>query len=374
MKNLSAVLNTRWFKITIALIVLVVVIAFAAWWGWNHYGKTIYEDRQLLKAEDAFNENDLTTAILVASAVVQSDPTNVNALVQLSLYLSQKGSLEFKEKEFGEKAIVVAKRAIELDGNNSEAWRALGYAHEILQNYYDAHAEYGVALSHDSSNVRAMFGDGHVYDLEGKPAEAEQNYRNAIKVEPGFVEAHAGLGRVLVSQNKLDDAVSEFLIVYNTSKSKHVKAEAAYSLGQIYRAQGKLTDAQKYAEEATVLDPVYPLAWYGAGAVYYSQAIDHTSTAPIADRAALIQKSTVMMNNAIGLNKNQTAAYVQQAVNFSLIGKFEVSFDALEKAQTVVLSDNTLSTPEKGEMIKRIHSVRDSLKALSEAPKPPAAN
>jgi tetratricopeptide (TPR) repeat protein len=239
-----------------------------------------------------------------------------------------------------------------------------------MQNYPDAHTAYGISISHDGNNARAYFGKGHVYDLQSDAAEAEENYRKAITLDSSLVEAHSGLGRVLTGQNRLDEAANEFKVVYDAAVNKRVKAEAAYSLGQIYRSQGKLIEAQKFAEEATVIDPIYPLAWYGAGAVYYSQAIDSKSTDTIEERTSLLQKSTVMMNNAIGLNENQSAAYLQLAINFSLIGKFDVCFEALDKAQTVVLSDITLTTKEKGEMIKRVQSVRDSLKVISETPLP----
>ncbi len=352
------------------LLVVVVLVLIGSWLSMSEQGSGDQVTSQLQEAEDAYNQNDLVSAIAQVTTVINENPTNVTAYIQLSFYLSQYGSLSFKEVEYGEKAIVAANRAIELDKNNSEAWRALGFAHEIMQNYPDAHTAYGIAISHDSSNARAHFGNGHAYDLEGDVAQAEESYRNAIKLDSNLVEAHSGLGRLLVRQNKLDEAATEFKVVYDAAKNKRVKAEAAYSLGQIYRSQGNLIEAQKFAEEATVIDPIYPLAWYGAGAVYYSQAIDSQSSQTIEERASLLQKSTVMMNNSIGLNEMQTAAYLQLAINFSLIGKFDVCFEALDKAQTVVLSDITLTKNEKGEMIKRIQSVRDSLKVISETPLP----
>lgn len=359
-------------SLAVVLLVAVFLVIIGAWLANKDNSLADSQEfDQLQKAEDAYNQNDIASAILQAYDISNSNPSNINAFIQLSFYLSQYGSAYFKEVEYGEKAIVAANRALELDKSSSEAWRALGFATEIMQNYSDAHKYYEVSISHDNNNARAYFGNGHVFDLEGNSAKAEENYRNAIKIDGTLVEAHSGLGRILTRQNNLDAAATEFKIVYDSAKNKRVKAEAAYSLSQIYRSQGKLVEAQKYAEEATVIDPVYPLAWYGVGAVYYSQAIDTKSTETMEGRAALLQKSTVMMNNAIGLNENQTAAYVQLAINFSLIGKFDVCFEALDKAQKVVLSDITLTSTEKSEMIKRIQSVRDSLHVISETPLPP---
>jgi tetratricopeptide (TPR) repeat protein len=47
---------------------------------------------------------------------------------------------------------------------------------------------------------------GHLHELQGRPAEAEGSYREAIRLESGYVEAHTNLGHLLASQGRLTAA------------------------------------------------------------------------------------------------------------------------------------------------------------------------
>jgi len=355
----------HWARTVGVVVVLLVLTGAIVEGGWHYFGKPYYISSKLHSAENSFNNNNINDAIQQTVSVIQGDPENVQAFIDLSLFLSQKGSTEFKEVEYGSKAVVVANEAIKLAPNSSEAWRALGYAYEIQQNYPEAHKDYAKSLSFNPTNIRTLFADAHTYDLEGKNGEAEQGYRRVIAADTSFTPAHAGLGRILIQKNDKNGALDEFMMVYKGTKNKHDKAEAAYSIAMIDNVERKFEDAQKYAEEATVLDPTYPLGWYGVGAVFYARASEPSKTLTIKDRLELLNKSTVMMKDAIGLYPNQSAAYLQLAINFSYLGQFKTTFEILDKAQQVAPNDITLSTKEKLEMIKRIQEIRNTYAELS---------
>ncbi len=360
------VLFMRRFAIPLLIAGLLILLG-AVYFGWNTYGADLIAQHELTTAQESFNNNDINSAIAQVADVIRTNPKNIDAIIQLSLYLAHKGSVEHKEDEFGTKAAQVAEQAIKIDASNSEAWRARGYAYEIMQNYREAHTSYDISLTHNKQNVRTLFDDAHVYDLEGNAGKAEQGYRAALAVDPTFVSAHAGLGRVLIGKNDRIAALNEFTTVYTTSKNKHGKAEAAYAIAMIHLVQKEYADALKYTTEATTLDPLYAQGWYGIGAVYFTQATDPLSKDMLAQRSTYLNKSTEALQDAIKLDPNLSAAYLQLSINFSMIGQFITSLQILDKAETAALGDITLTTSEKAAMIKRIQEVRNSLAVANKA-------
>ena len=151
------------------------------------------EPAAITQSYQAFDNNDLDGAIAAADGVLSSDPNNVSALLAKASALAQKGSLEFKEQEYGTQAIAVANQVLVLDPNNAEAWRIIGYSNEIMQHYDAAHDAYGRAIALDPRNALAIAGDAHAWDLQGDMEKAEAGYRRALAVDPAIVNARIGL-------------------------------------------------------------------------------------------------------------------------------------------------------------------------------------
>ena len=80
----------------------------------------------LAEARQAFDNNDLAGALAAAESALANNPNDINALLAKATTLAQKGSLEFKEKEYGPQAIAVAQQVLALDPNNATAWRIIG--------------------------------------------------------------------------------------------------------------------------------------------------------------------------------------------------------------------------------------------------------
>jgi cytochrome c-type biogenesis protein CcmH/NrfG len=114
----------------------------------------------IVSAVTAFNQNDFATAIADSDTLLASDHNNIDALLAKAITLAQKGSIEFKEAEYGTQAIVVAQQALAIDPKNSEAWRIIGYANEIQQKYDEAHTAYAKSIALNPKNVAAISDDG----------------------------------------------------------------------------------------------------------------------------------------------------------------------------------------------------------------------
>jgi hypothetical protein len=79
-----------------------------------------------------------------------------------------------------------------------------------------------------------------VLDDQGRAAEAEQEFREAIRLRPDLPEAHYNLGLLLARQNKLAEAEREYR---EALRLRSDSAEAHFALGNVLRVQGRFLAA-----------------------------------------------------------------------------------------------------------------------------------
>lgn len=102
---------------------------------------------------------------------------------------------------------------------------------------------------------------------QGKLAEAEKMYREALVLDADFCDAMDNLGVVLRKQGKIDEAISWYL------KSLEIKPEnqlALRNLGIAYQYQDKQEEAIQTFEKLIQVAPDDPEGYYGLGVVYYT--------------------------------------------------------------------------------------------------------
>ena len=321
---------------------------------------------QLATIEDsyrAFDDNDIDGALAAADGILSRDPNDIQALLAKATMLAQKGSLEFKEQEYGPQAIAVAQQVLALDPNNSEAWRIIGYANEIMQNYSAAHDAYAKAMALNPKNSLAVSGDAHAWDLQGEMDKAEAGYRAALALDPNNAAAKGGLARVLVYQNKLDEALPLYESVADTPGNARQRAEAAYSAGQIEEMQGAYADAEARFRSATTVDPSYALGWTGLSSELFRQAfLAQNSTLSADERSTLANESLTDIQKAITLNPNQSLAHYQFAQNIVAMGHSSDALIILNGLKKKMIDEDiTLSSAAKTAMHQKVQDALDTL-------------
>ena len=121
-------------KIIIVLAVLLVVALGVSFIFYPNIPVTDFEKSAvMLKVKDDFNNNNFDGAIKKAETILSGNKKDVSALLAVASTLAQKGSIEFKEKEYGQKAIDIANKVLAIEPNNAEAYRIIGYANEIME-------------------------------------------------------------------------------------------------------------------------------------------------------------------------------------------------------------------------------------------------
>ena len=114
--------------------------------------------------------------------------------------------------------------------------------------------------------VKRIIANGEESERRKLWPQAEQQYLDALQLDPDNVEIHFGLGRVLGEQNKWDEAISEYREVVGLSPNS---APAHYDLGRgLLAAQDPDAAIPEY-REALRLQPGSADAHCGLGLAFY---------------------------------------------------------------------------------------------------------
>jgi putative PEP-CTERM system TPR-repeat lipoprotein len=101
-------------------------------------------------------------------------------------------------------------------------------------------------------DVGVLLVAARTYATTRDPVKAEQALRRAIELDPNNLQAYGMLGQLFLSQQKLDDAVSEF----EALARKQPKSVAAHTMvAMIWQTQGRDAEAQKRYEQILQIDP-----------------------------------------------------------------------------------------------------------------------
>jgi protein O-GlcNAc transferase len=210
--------------------------------------------RALEKAFQSHQAGRLDHAETGYRRVLQSDPTNADALHLLGVLLHQQGQHE--------PAIASIEKALRFRPSNPYMLSDLGSAYAGLNRTERAETCFRTALALAPSLVEAHNNLGNMLSDQGKLAEAEASYRQAIELEPGYVEAWANLGAVLAESSRYDEALSHYerALALNPNLP-----EIHNNLGNAELALGRFAQAESRYHRALSLNPDFALSHCGLG-------------------------------------------------------------------------------------------------------------
>ena len=124
-------------------------------------------------------------------------------------------------------------------------WKQLGYWRDSLTLWTHC-----LAVTRD--NPVAQLGFGIALQNAGRTSEALEHYREAIRLEPDYVDANLNLGMVLAETGRMPEATNYFARVL---RLKPDCAPARADMGQALLALGDFYGSAPYLAEALRLDP-----------------------------------------------------------------------------------------------------------------------
>jgi Tfp pilus assembly protein PilF len=157
--------------------------------------------------------------------------------------------------------------ALKNQGRFAEAAQEYRAALAINPDYFAAHLNLGAVLMMEGIPVRLDVG------ALGRPPwtqadEAIAHLRAAVRLDPDSAGAHYNLGIAFVYQGQLDEAARQYR---EAIRSNPDYAEAHNNLGQVLTAQGQLDDAIQHLREAERLMPDSADIWNNLGIALWRQ-------------------------------------------------------------------------------------------------------
>jgi tetratricopeptide (TPR) repeat protein len=125
-------------------------------------------------------------AIDLCNQVVTADPKYSTGFAYLAEAQADSGDFASAKSS--------AETAIDLDPQNPDALRALGYAFDVFGRYDDALYHYQRSLERDPNQPHVMNAIGRIYLIQGNSDNAIKTFQRVIEMDPGNDEAHFQLG------------------------------------------------------------------------------------------------------------------------------------------------------------------------------------
>jgi putative PEP-CTERM system TPR-repeat lipoprotein len=222
-------------------------------------------------------------SVQYAEQAVKSAPESLEARLALVRALLARNDLRRAEgqlhrliKEYSEVAAVQAQmgflaarkgnvaeatrsltRALELDPNDLEALTALIALDFSRKNPAGAVARAEERLARTPNDPGALLLAASTYASAGDLQKSEQALRKTIELDPSNLQGYGMLGRLYLSQQRLDEALKEF---DEAARQQPRPVQAHTVAGVILEVQNKPLEARKRYEMALAIDPEAPVA------------------------------------------------------------------------------------------------------------------
>jgi Flp pilus assembly protein TadD len=163
-----------------------------------------------------------------------------------ALALNAAGARAIAEGQLG---VAEARLSVALEYNPRfvEAWVNLGYVELGRGNFEQARRDFLRARDLNQDIATPHHALGLLADEQGRGAEAEQHYRAALRVDPGFAPARANLARRLFARGQYEDAREQFERLMEVAPAAIEgwvgDAETLRQLGRASQAEGVIARA-----------------------------------------------------------------------------------------------------------------------------------
>lgn len=164
-------------------------------------------------------------------------------------------------------AVAVGWPAASRPGPSAAGYNNLANALAKQDRFTEAEENYRQALEVDPNFEAAHFDMGNLFARQGKLDEAREQYQETLKIAPDFAEAHNNLGNVLAAQGDLENAIQHFRQALRLGLTH----SAHFNLGNALVRQGRIEEAMDQFQEALKINPTFAPAYLNLGRVEAAQ-------------------------------------------------------------------------------------------------------
>src|SRR3989344_1977860 len=302
-----------------------------------------------------YDSGNLDAAIFKSEAAIAQNNADIGALLLLATAYAEKGSVSFNEDNYGQKAIDTANKVLAIDPNNSEAYRIIGYANEIMQKYDEARKNYDKAIELDPKKSQTLSNKGNSYDLQGDMKNAEIWYDKALAINPNDEHALLKKARVLARLGKSEEALDILDSIFDTGANKRFLAEAdqLYAFVLINQKEADYEGAEEAIKESLSYDSGVPQSWVMLAMIKLHNTINLATQDEL---DAAITEINDALEKALEINPDRASAYYIASKAATIVGDEAKAAIARRKALDAIPLDITLGAAEKEDLRATIES------------------
>jgi len=225
-----------------------------------------------------------------------------------------------------EEAVKEFRQALQLDPENSDAYREMAWAYEKLGRREEAEASLKKAIELKPDYWAGYSHLGALYYYQARYSETERMWRKVIELTPDNVRVYYNLGALYIKMGQTDLAISML------KKSLEMKPHwlAASNLGTLYFFQGKYVLAMRMFEKAIELGGINYLAWGNLADAYrYAPGFQH--------------KAEEAYQRAIQLAKKELAINPKDSETLSILARYHALSGNIKEALAEISKARKLS-------------------------------
>jgi eukaryotic-like serine/threonine-protein kinase len=210
----------------------------------QYIAKAPEKERYLIKAFNAHTEGNRDEAIKLYQEVLQSYPTEKEALFEVGDLLVHKGDHL--------PAISYFDRALAIDPVFERALGHIVWTYELLGQYDKAleYAKQHVARLPSEESYREL---AQVYVLQGDFDNALQTYQRTLETFPTSAIPIKGVGEIYIFKDEYDKAETEFQKLLREDRPLADKREGYWNLALLDAYRGKYQDVDKTLDQVIEL-------------------------------------------------------------------------------------------------------------------------
>ncbi len=188
---------------------------------------------------------------------------------------------------------------------------------------------------------KAHDGLGIVLTQQGRPAEALDHFREAIRLEPGNPKAYNNLAMALQSQGRLDEAIAQLETALRWVPDD---PELHNNLGMALGRKGRLDDAIRELQEAIRLDPANAQAHNNLGLAFARNGLSTQAMAEY-EAALRLRPNSPETHASLGTLLAQLGRREEAARHLTEALRLRPGFPQAEQALRVLKTNNAAQPP-----------------------------
>ncbi len=215
-------------------------------------------------------------------------------------------------------AVNALKKAKELNPKDLATVYNLGVCYSNLKEYDNAIKCFNTVVTKEPDNVSAWYNLGVTYMQKGAKMSAVNAFKKVTELEPSNENAWYSLGVLYYQMKDYDKAIEGFLKVLEINPEN---VSALSNISVVYSLKGDYKSAIKYLERATQLSPDNPDIWYNLGACYLNEN--------------MVDKAILAFKKAVELKPDYTEAWKSLGAAYDRKGQFDEAIYAYKKAMEI---------------------------------------